>query len=486
MSLLNFTTGVKKLQQALGLNDWALSTCSYTIADITGSTQTITFLDLGGTLSKFGINLELSASPIAQTLANAINNPSSLPFLGNSSDTSGNTYLTKSVDVYKNNIVTYNRINSTPVMQHWGADVTRFSVFTMFEGHGHLEKLKALHAIFSKNLGEAGGTLQHHLWGIIPGVFVEEYSVQAAPSPFNGVIIEVKFVTGNNQVQAQTPSTLSEVNKFVNNALNAISIVGTIPTIGSQLRKLYPNALFGNSLFGTSSGEFVQIQGVSTTVVKGTTTNLRQTNPSLALAVQQLSASSISLDFDVVVESQKIIEKSCQNLNITVLGYGSGALAKTFTETVKTLNPDALKNSTTIDVNGVETKIQYQPTTKNADGTYNVTKTITVATPIQAPLNPFEMRVSVNQLVKVGGVMCRLYPELYPYYTSLISSLESLVIEAFNTSETFEYTLTEDSTPTRIASKFGMPLDAFFKLNSSWIINHRKILKGMKVTVRRQ
>jgi hypothetical protein len=89
----------------------------------------------------------------------------------------------------------------------------------------------------------------------------------------------------------------------------------------------------------------------------------------------------------------------------------------------------------------------------------------------------------IADLIIVGGVMSKLNSNLYYTYTQLISSLEQLIDETFKSGTDTQFTLKEDMIPQEIASRFNMGLTDLFSLNNNLLIGHRKLRKGMSLTV---
>jgi len=493
MSFLNLTSGIKQIQNLLGIDGWNLSTCSYTPTNtkfksssgLSGNTQdqVVTFLDMEGTLSSAGINLDLSAIPLAQTLASAINDPSSLPFANKSFDKSGDTLYIKQMDQFKNQLMIYRLPNNQPLIQFWGSEVTTFKVTTILSGDRYLDKLRYLQQILTQDTGEQGGTLNHPLYGIMYGVFVDQFSVLSTASPFNASIVEITFITADNFVPIIPTATATTINTLVNNAINTLTIIGSVGTISDQLKSLYPSAYFPDSFFGGSSNEFIQVQRESDTKYKAQTTNLQADSPNLASAVQQFNAKGIPLDYDTVLETQKMIEQCMQYRGTVVQGYGQGGLGTSTVKTINTVNPDAYKNTESTSVDGVVTKIEYQVTGENSDGTSIVTETTTIIKPVAKPNNISILKSQIDILINVAGVMTKLYSYLYYHFTTLISYLEQLVDVVFKSGNIRDFLLDEDMLPMQVASRFNMDISEFFQLNSNLLIGHRKLRKGMTVTV---
>lgn len=485
MALLDLTSNVKGLQQLLGINGWQLSTCSFSYVGNTGVKETLTFLDMSGLLKSNGFNLDLSAIPVAQTLANALNNPSSLPFFPKTADEAGRTYFTRNQDTFKNQIMQYERPNNTPVLQDWGANTTTFTVSVILAGEGYLTKLRALQKFLSENLGERGGTFSHSVYGIFENVFVEDFSVLTQPAPFNASIIEIKFITANNNVKKSvTTSTINRINSFVNDALNTLSIVGSVGDIQTQLKTIYPNFFFPEPQFASIPNEFIQVERTSTTSLKGTATNLKETDPNLSNAVTQLNESGIPLDYDVTTNTQIIIEKYCQYAGVIVQSYGQGGLSTSSTQEIIVDDPTRFINTSSSSVDGVITTVSYQTVGLNPDGTYTILEDTVTTTPINRPLNEANVQVQIDDLIIVAGVMSKLNSDLYYTYTTLVSSLENLVNTTFKNGTNTEYTLVEDMPPARVANKFNLTLDEFYSLNTAILTGHRMLRKGMTVTVR--
>jgi hypothetical protein len=166
-----------------------------------------------------------------------------------------------------------------------------------------------------------------------------------------------------------------------------------------------------------------------------------------------------------------------------VSGYGRGGLSKSDTETLVVVNPDSFKDGTTTSVDGTVTAVSYQNLGKNSDGSYNLRKTSVVTTPIAIPNTVSELQAMIADLIIVGGVMSKLNSNLYYTYTQLISSLEQLIDETFKSGTDTQFTLKEDMIPQEIASRFNMGLTDLFSLNNNLLIGHRKLRKGMSLTV---
>jgi hypothetical protein len=484
--ILDVTSGVKKIQNLLGIDGWNLSSCSYTVPRSLDSldTDTVTFLDMTGVLQQLGLNLDLSAIPIAQTLANAINDPTSLPFYPKTQDKAGRTYLEGQKDTFKNQLMIYKLPNNRPIVQYWGSEVTTFSVTTLLSGENYLDKLRFVRKVLTTDLDETGGTFSHPLYGIFDNTFVDNFNVTTLPTPFNASLVEITFVTAaNGAAELTKPSTLSAINTYVNNALNVLSVVGSLGSIAQQLKSLYPSSFFPSSAFAGVKNEFIQVEKINNNHSKGRKTDLQQTNPALASAVSQLNAAGIPLDYDPVQNSQIIIEKSAQYVGTVVSGYGRGGLSKSDTETLVVVNPDSFKDGTTTSVDGTVTAVSYQNLGKNSDGSYNLRKTSVVTTPIAIPNTVSELQAMIADLIIVGGVMSKLNSNLYYTYTQLISSLEQLIDETFKSGTDTQFTLKEDMIPQEIASRFNMGLTDLFSLNNNLLIGHRKLRKGMSLTV---
>ena len=378
----------------------------------------------------------------------------------------------------------YRRPNGSPILQHWGSEVSTFRVTTLLSGDGYLEKLRYLQQLLVIDTTDIGGDFHHPLYGKFAQTFVEEYSITTVPAPFNASLVEITFITANNGVGvAIKATTLSKINTFINNALNVASLVGSIGTLEAQLKTLYPSSFFPSSSFAGSANEFIQVENISDTHLKGRSTNLQETNPKLSDAVFKLNSSKIPLDYDPEIETQVIIEKCCQYANITVAGYGQGGLSSTTQENLNVINTATYVNTSTTSIDGTITAISYQTIGSNSDGTSILQKSTTVTNPVTKPDNASSLKSSVNNLVTFGGVMSKLYPELYYSYTALISSVEELVDEVFKSGSDTQYTLKQDDIPVKVAFQFGMDIKDFFALNSNILIGHRPLNKGMSVTV---
>lgn len=430
MALIDASSNINQLLNNFGLgNNWDLQTSNYTIdADGQREETTISFLDLGNALSDtLGLNVDLSVVPAASEFLDYLKRKD-----GNSSDTAGRTYLTNNVTKFQNNILEYQRPNSSPVLFNWGNKSSRFTCVFICAGGGHVDKAKLIADTLSVNTGFDGGTFRHAIFGEFNKVFVSDYSMTSGGDLFNGVIFTVNFMCADTySISFEEPSIANTILGYVESAANIIQIVSSLPNIITQIKAsvISPLVNIANAVVGVTDkyifSTFSTAIGMASEGLASAKESLVQVDPSLAIAMDRLSVSNIDPNYDVKANYDLVLELICGTLGVQVDQYGSGTTTSTV-ETTFTLSSIVGLTYVEDDVDNFGNRVITTRQVDSFDGSvFTITQNTSTYVTVSGSDRVTYIQSLINDFVIVCGVYSQLYPENYTDYATIIAVLQN-------------------------------------------------------------
>lgn len=514
MSVMDITGAAMQLLKSLGIgNTWDLDQGSFILpeekVDKPEFKRTVTFLDVSGLLSMFGVDipLDLSAFPSLSFILGMIKDKSSQQ----GPDTSGRTYYTKEQTKFKNNIITYQRPNQSAFIYQWGTKPSRISVTMLLAGGDYLNKLKYLSNLLSTNLEFQGGTLKHPLYGELNGVFVESFSVISSSETYNASLVSVNFITSDVYSWSGPPakSMFEAVMSCVSMGMSGLQALSNIMTMKSRIMALLGPALAVPSSFGFGSelekqtdeyfdrhaalnpvenynshldfrngkvkAYFDTSIGFDKEGEAGVAANASAASENIALALNKLEQNNLDIDYDLKRNFNIITELITSTLDIQVMGYGTGAFSYKTTTTYTTEDIlDLEKEESYINDEGYKITIVRQVKSYN-NGKYTIEQIKDVEIPVRGINQISYIRSLIDNFILVCSAYSIIYPQDYWKFSKIITNMENLFL--LLTRERTQLTTLSQRTSV-VGFTENIPQ---FLTNNSQLVGCRPLNKGMKV-----
>ena len=507
MALLNVTSGLGGIQKQLGINGWQLAQGKFTVPTQQGASNTtasqtnklltqagvpieeqnsdtITFLDVETLVGQYGFDLNTQAIPVAEFAENLA---SFFTEGGDNANNSGDTFYINQKDDWSNQLVTYDVPDAPPIIQGWGRNVTRFTCTILLANQDYLDKLRLLRDIFTRNLGEGGGVLDHPLYGTYENVFVEKFSTTSQSAPHNGSYVMVQFVTGQQPYFNQDKKNwVEEANKWLNRANYALTVVGSLSNLDDQVRSVLPD--FGIDLTNSSveytANSISVVEQNSSTSYSGVTIPTSALSPQLSSAIRESQELGIPADTDIEQLSYTVLEQASQKGNVQFQGFGQGGLSSSVVSTLTTEEPLTYTDTTSENVDGTITTTVYQTTDVDEEGVYTVRKTVTTFTPVNTP-STNALQNSINDVISYTGILSRVNTEYYSYYIMLLAGIKNYTNLVLSKDNVITLETPENILPTLASARAGMDFQSFWELNKQNMKGHTVMYQGFSIEVDR-